>query len=85
MDIGKELGIENLALKNRELLIKEIVSQAEKENKLSEFAQQLNKIIANRIKEYSKLIESYPKAVKPISQLIQKANILQRATVIYRR
>jgi len=78
LDIGREMGFDGLALKNRELLIKEIVAQADREGRSGELAEKLNILITKRVKEYSKLMENYPKTTSQISQLIQKANATKR-------
>ena len=78
LDIGREMGMDNLALKSRELLIKEIVSRADKNGQTPELVNRLVLIISSRIKEYQKLIDSYPKSVGIVSQLVQKANASKR-------
>jgi len=74
LTIGRDMGMQNLALKSRELLIKEIVATADKNGQTPELANRLITIVSNRVKEYQKLISNYPKSVGILSQLVQKGN-----------
>ena len=78
LDIGRDMKMEGLALKSRELLIKEVVSRADKNGQTAELSQKLVVIISQRVKEYQKLIDNYPKSVSIVSQLVQKANASKR-------
>lgn len=78
LDIGRELKMQGLALKSRELLINEIISRADADNKKAELISKLLIIISARVKEYQKLVDNYPKSVNIVSQLIQKANATKK-------
>ena len=78
LDIGREMGYSDLAMKNRELLLKEIIARAEQEKRIEEFAKKIDILIGQRKKEYSNLIETYPKTSQLLSQLIHKATSTQR-------
>ena len=78
LNVGRSMGMENLALKSRELLIKEIISQADKSGSTPELANKLVMIVSGRVKEYQNMIDKYPKSVGVISQLVQKANASKR-------
>ncbi len=78
LDIGREMGYSDLAMKNRELLLKEIIARAEQEKRIEEFAKKIDNLIGQRKKEYSSLIEAYPKTSQLLSQLIHKATSTQR-------
>jgi hypothetical protein len=72
--IGRKLEMEGLALKGRELLLKEIIARAETEGKVSNLVSEFLQIISKRVEEYRKLLEAYPHSTAVISQLMQKAN-----------
>ncbi len=78
LNLGRKMGFDGLALKSRELLIKEIIARSEKEGRTGEFSQNIVIIIDERIAQYSKLVENYPRSLSQISQLIQKANATKR-------
>ena len=78
LDIGRDMKIDNLALKSRELLIKEIISRADKNEQTLELANRLVVIISERVKSYQILTDNYPKSIGIISQLVQKANASKR-------
>lgn len=73
LQIGREMGFNNLSMTNRELLISEILSQAKKISQISLFARKLSILIDRRISEYRELVEAYPKGSEILLELIQKA------------
>jgi hypothetical protein len=78
LNIGRDMGFSDLALKSRELLIKEIIARADKEGRTDEVANRVIDIINQRVNIYSQLIDAYPKSVSQLSQLVQKANATKR-------
>jgi len=78
LTIGRNMNMEGLALKNREILVKEIIARANKSSQTAELVSQLIKIISLRILEYQNLLSNYPNNTAIISQMIQKANATKR-------
>jgi hypothetical protein len=71
--VGRALGFEGLSLKNRELIIKDLIAKANSENRVTELAEEIVKIIDLRVSEYRELLENYPKTAPVLTPLVQKA------------
>jgi len=78
LTIGRNMNMEGLALKNRELLVKEIIARANKNSQTAELVSQLIKIISLRISEYQNLLSNYPNNGAILSQMIQKSNATKK-------
>lgn len=75
LEIGKKLGYE-LPSKHRELILKTLFMESEKENKMNLLIQQLIILLNTRIHEYQTLTKQYP-LIQEVSFLwIQKAHTM---------
>lgn len=70
--IAKENKIE-LAMHSREMLIKDLLAEADKQDILSAVIASLNRKIDDHISHYHRLSLSYPAARTPLGKLAQKA------------
>ncbi len=78
LKIGKEIGLNSLSMKNRELLIADILAESKRIANISLFAEKLSKLIDERIINYRELIETYPKGGHQLKDLIQKLLVTKR-------
>lgn len=72
ISIAKANGI-NLDMHSREMLIKELLNQANDNNLLPNVINSLNAAIDDRISAYHRLSLEYPGARAPLAKLAQKA------------
>jgi hypothetical protein len=70
-NIGKDAGVEDMALKSRELILKHLFSNVEK---VDEVKRLIRVKIDERVREYQKLLSQYPRNRETIFPMIQKAN-----------
>ncbi|WP_200762897.1 hypothetical protein [Nitrosophilus alvini] len=73
MKAGKEAGINNIDLCDRDLMLKKLIAEANKKDNLPALFTQISKILNERIKNYSELLHTYPASKEVISKWIQKA------------
>jgi len=69
--IAKRFDIE-LGFKNREVLIKQLLSDASKHNKINEVLYAISTLINERINSYKELIQNYPNTAAKLMQTVQK-------------
>ena len=74
--IGKHFNIV-LAHKKKELILKELFTEAKKNSIFKEVSMMIIDIINDRIEQYKQLIDKYPKSQQIINKWIQKANSLK--------
>lgn len=72
-EVGKKNGID-VPLKNRELIIKNLLNDANDEGKLPAVISDIASLIHERIEKLTMLSENYPKAAPFLQSLIQKAS-----------
>jgi hypothetical protein len=70
--IGRDNGIP-LTMHSREMLIKDLLNNSDKEGKLEGVVASLNAVIDERINVYHRLSLEYPGARRPLARLAQKA------------
>ena len=70
--IGRDNGIP-LTMHSREMLIKDLLNNSDKEGKLEGVVASLNAVIDERINVYHRLSLEYPGARGPLARLAQKA------------
>jgi hypothetical protein len=75
MQIAKNLGYE-LPSKHRELILKNLFLECEKEDKMSLLIQQLIHLLNGRIQTYHALTHQYPAIAEVSSLWIQKAHTM---------
>jgi hypothetical protein len=63
----------NLQMHSREMLIKDLLNESQKNGTLSEVIASLNNLIDERISAYHRLSLDYPAARAPLAKLAQKA------------
>jgi hypothetical protein len=71
MNIGEKAGVQNLALKSRELILKQLFSETEN---LDEVKRLIRVKIDAIAKEYKTLGDNYPESRNILFPMIQKAN-----------
>jgi hypothetical protein len=81
LDLGRESGVDNIALKSRELLLKEIFSQSHKNGNVAEVMRRLRLLVDKRVAEYQSLFQKYPNSRGVILPLLQKAHGTKRVLV----
>lgn len=73
ISIAKENGL-NLDMHSREMLIKDIFAESDKNNTLASAIAILNRHIDDRVSTYHRLSLEYPGARAPLAKLAQKAS-----------
>jgi hypothetical protein len=71
--IGKKVEMK-IEMNSREMLIKELLNESDKNGKLQQVIALLNALIDERIQQYHRLSIDYPGAMQPLARLAQKAN-----------
>jgi hypothetical protein len=73
INIAKKVNI-SLDMNTREMLIKNLLNESEKEGSIAQVMAQLNQLIDQRIQSYHKLSLDYPASHAILATLAQKAN-----------
>jgi len=71
--IGRKNGLD-LQMHSREMLIKDLLNESDKQGTLSGVIAGLNEMIDERVSAYHRLSLEYPGARAPLAKLAQKAN-----------